>query len=179
MACIGILAALRRRDRYGIGAALDISMFDSMFNLGLLGLASGMARAAGATGEPAMEIWGGNPRYALYPTRDGKTVAGLSPGIALLAEVLRSDRTPLTWPPNGKILLHRLSNHGALTETYRKTIAEYCMAHDRDQIAHTMAKHAIPVVPVLTPDEALASDHVAHRNLLSRIADPIEGSSSR
>jgi len=75
MACIGILAALRRRDRYGLGAALDIAMFDSMFNLGLLGLASALARASGASGEPAMEIWGGNPRYDLYATRDGKTIA--------------------------------------------------------------------------------------------------------
>jgi len=57
MACIGILAALRRRDRYGMGAALDIAMFDSMFNLGLLGLASALARASGASGEPAMGEW--------------------------------------------------------------------------------------------------------------------------
>ena len=174
MACIGILAALRRRDRSGIGAALDISMFDSMFNLGLLGLASAMARAAGTTGEPAMEIWGGNPRYALYPTRDGKTIA-----VSLLelrywrkfCEAIGRPELAAEWEDPAD----RLSNHGALTETYRKTIAEYCKSHDRDQIAQAMAKHAIPIVPVLTPDEALASDHVAHRNLLSRIADPIEG----
>jgi crotonobetainyl-CoA:carnitine CoA-transferase CaiB-like acyl-CoA transferase len=174
MACIGILAALRRRDRYGLGAALDISMFDSTFNLGLLGLASAMARAAGATGEPAMEIWGGNPRYALYPTRDGKTVA-----VSLLelrywrkfCETIGRPELAAEWEDPAD----RLSNHGVLTETYRQTIAEYCMTHDRDQIAQAMAKHAIPVVPVLMPDEAVASDHVAQRDLISRVANPVEG----
>ena len=34
-----------------------------------------MARATGANGEPSLEAWGGNPRYALYRTRDDKTVA--------------------------------------------------------------------------------------------------------
>jgi crotonobetainyl-CoA:carnitine CoA-transferase CaiB-like acyl-CoA transferase len=174
MACIGILAALRRRDRYGMGAALDIAMFDSMFNLGLLGLASALARASGASGEPAMEIWGGNPRYDLYATRDGKTIA-----VSLLelrywrkfCEVIGRPDLAAEWEDPAD----RLSSHGALTETYRKTITDYCKAHDRDQIARAMAEHAIPVVPVLTPDEALASDHVAERNLLSRAAHRVEG----
>lgn len=174
MACIGILAALRRRDQFGIGAALDIAMFDSMFNLGLLGFASALARASGATGEPAMEIWGGNPRYDLYPTRDGKTIA-----VSLLelrywrkfCEAIGRPELAAEWEDPAD----RLSSHGALAETYRATIAEYCQARDRDDIARAMAEHDIPVVPVLTPDEALASDHVAQRNLLGRVDHPVEG----
>ena len=174
MACIGILAALRRRDQSGLGAALDISMFDSMFQLGQIGLGSAMARAAGASGEPAMEVWGGNPRYALYPTRDGKTMA-----VSLLeARYWRKFCSVIGQPdlaPDHEHPSARLSGHGERNEYYRKAIADYCMAHDRDDIARDMAKQDIPVIPVLTPDEALASPHVAERGLMRRIPHATEG----
>jgi crotonobetainyl-CoA:carnitine CoA-transferase CaiB-like acyl-CoA transferase len=174
MACIGILAALRRRDIDGIGAALDISMFDSMLQLGQIGLSSAMARFAGASGDPVMEVWGGNPRYALYPTRDGKTIA-----VSLLesrywkkfcAAIGQPDLAPEHEDPSA-----RLSNHGERTEHYRKAIADYCKARDRDEIARQMAAEDIPVIPVLTPDEALHSPHAAERQLVRTLAHPTEG----
>jgi len=174
MACIGILSALRRRDRHGIGAALDIAMFDSMFQLGQLGLGSALARAAGASGRPIMEVWGGNPRYALYPTRDGKSIA-----VSLLelrywrkfcVAIGRPELAAESEEPAA-----RLSGHGAHAAAYRQAIADYCAAHDRDEIARMMARQDIPVVPVLTPDEALASEHVAKRELLSHASRPAEG----
>ena len=174
MACIAVLAALRRRDRQGIGAALDIAMFDSMWQLGQIGLGSAMARAAGASGEPTLEAWGGNPRYALYPTRDGKTIA-----VSLLetrywrkfcVAIGRPELAAEREDPSA-----RLSSHGEKTEQYRRAIADYCLAHDRDEIARAMAKENIPVIPVLTPDEAMVSDHVKARGLLRRVAHADEG----
>ena len=175
MAVIGILAALRRRDQSGIGAALDISMFDSMFQLGQIGLGSAMARAAGASGEPVMEVWGGNPRYALYPTRDGKTIA-----VSLLESRYWRKFCETIVQPDLALAYEdpaaRLSSHGERTELYRKAIADYCLAHDRDDIARAMAKQDIPVIPVLTPDEAMASPHVAARELARQVPHAIEGS---
>jgi crotonobetainyl-CoA:carnitine CoA-transferase CaiB-like acyl-CoA transferase len=174
MACVGILAALRRRDMDGIGTALDISMFDSMLQLGQIGLGSAMARFAGASGDPAMEVWGGNPRYALYPTRDGKTIA-----VALLesrywkkfcAAIGQPELAPEHEDPSA-----RLSSHGERTELYRKAITDYCKAHDRDEIARRMATEDIPLVPVLTPDEALHSPHAAERQLVHTVAHATEG----
>ena len=174
MACIGILAALRRRDINDVGAALDISMFDSMLQLGQIGLSSAMARFAGASGDPAMEVWGGNPRYALYPTRDGKTIA-----VSLLesrywkkfcATIGQPDLAPEYEDPSA-----RLSSHGERTELYRKAIADYCKARDRDEIARQMAAEDIPVIPVLTPDEALHSPHAAERQLVRTVPHSTEG----
>jgi CoA:oxalate CoA-transferase len=174
MACVGILAALRRRDIDGIGTALDISMFDSMLQLGQIGLASAMARFAGASGDPAMEVWGGNPRYALYPTRDGKTIA-----VALLesrywkkfcAAIGQPELAPEHEDPSA-----RLSSHGERTEHYRKAITDYCKAHDRDEIARRMAAENIPLIPVLTPDEALHSQHAAERQLVRTVTHATEG----
>jgi crotonobetainyl-CoA:carnitine CoA-transferase CaiB-like acyl-CoA transferase len=175
MAVIGILAALRRRDQSGIGAALDISMFDSMFQLGQIGLGSAMARAAGASGEPVMEVWGGNPRYALYLTRDGKTIA-----VSLLESRYWRKFCETIGQPDLALAYEdpaaRLSSHGERTELYRKAIAGYCLAHDRDDIARAMAKQDIPVIPVLTPDEAVASPHVAARELARKVPHATEGS---
>ena len=69
-----ILLALRERDKTGKGSFIDISMTDNLFFLmySLIGNAF------------AHEIWpengkerltGGNPRYQLYPTKDGRYVA--------------------------------------------------------------------------------------------------------
>lgn len=174
MACIGILAALRRRDQYGVGAALEISMFDSMLQLGQIGFASAMARAAGASGEPAMEVWGGNPRYAIYPTRDDRAVA-----VSLLEE--RSWRKFCAVIGRPELAAERedpslrLSSHGAQTKVYRDAIAAYCAARDADAIEREMSEQNIAIVPVLTPDEALASRHTKHRELFESVPHPAEG----
>ena len=121
-----------------------------------------------------MEVWGGNPRYALYPTRDGKTIA-----VSLLESrywrkfcetIGRPDLVSAREDPAA-----RLSNHGERTELYRKAIADYCVAHDRNEIARAMAEQDIPVIPVLTPDEAVASPHVAARQLTRKISHATEG----
>jgi crotonobetainyl-CoA:carnitine CoA-transferase CaiB-like acyl-CoA transferase len=174
MACIGILAALRRRDQHGIGAAIDISMFDGMFQLGQIGLGSAVARYAGVSGDPMMEVWGGNPRYALYPTKDNKTIA-----VSLLelrywqkfcGVIGRPDLAAEHEDPSV-----RHTGHGAMNDIYRKAISDYCLAHTRDDIASAMAKQDVPVIPVLTPDEALVSEHVVHRELVGRGTHPTDG----
>ena len=174
MAAVAILAALRRRDRDGIGAALDIAMFDSMFQLGQIALASALARAAGADGEPRMEVWGGNPRYALYPTKDGKTIA-----VSLLeARYWKKFCDLIGRPDLGSAEEHpsaRLSSHGTSNDAFREAIANYCSSRDRDAIATAMAERDIPVVPVLTPDEAIVSPHVEARGLIRAATHPSDG----
>ncbi len=110
----------------------------------------------------------------VYPTRDGKTVA-----VSLLETrywrkfclaIGRPDLAPEHEHPSA-----RLSSHGELTEGYRKGIADYCAAHDRDDIARAMAEQDIPVIPVLTPDEALQSRHVAERQLVRCVPHATEG----
>src|SRR5215813_12254917 len=73
-AVMNILLALRQRDSTGEGCHLDVAMADAMFTFAWHALAAGQAtgRYPGA-GEAALA--GGSPRYALYPTRDGKLVA--------------------------------------------------------------------------------------------------------
>lgn len=174
MAVIGILAALRNRDRDGKGAFLDVAMFDALMGMGNIALASALGRLAGGAGTPVMEVFGGSPRYTTYPTQDGKRVA-----VCLLeAKIWRrfcavigrgdlafADETPVD----------RLSSHGARAELFRAAISAFCLAHDRDEIGAMMVAHCLPVMPVLTPDEAVASAHTRSRGIVEAVEHPTEG----
>jgi crotonobetainyl-CoA:carnitine CoA-transferase CaiB-like acyl-CoA transferase len=173
-AAIAILAALRKRDQDGQGTYLDIAMFDAMFGMGNIGLASALGRLAGGTGKPAMEVWGGNPRYRTYPTRDGKRIA-----ICLLEAKIWVRFCEFIGRPDlvsaDEDMGARLSSHGDRFDLYYEAISAYCLANDRDEIGVRMAAMSLPVIPVLTPDEAVASDHVRSRGLVEAVEHPTEG----
>src|SRR3546814_10042879 len=113
-------------------------MFDSLFGMGNICLTSAVARKAGASGEPAVEVWGGNPRYTTYPTRDGKKVA-----ICLLeAKVWRRfceviGRSDLIFDDERSS--DRMSNHVDRSDLYRNALSQYCMALDRDHFGAQLA----------------------------------------
>lgn len=173
MAAIAILAALRRRDATGEGGYLDVAMFDSLFGMGNIALASAMSRATGGSGLPAMEVWGGNPRYAVYPTRDGRRVAVCLLESKIWGAFCRAiERSDLVVDEDPSA---RLSGHAAHSERFREAIAAFCLAHDRDVIGARMVALGLPVMPVLDPDEAVASPNVAARGLLDTITHPTEG----
>ena len=73
-AVINILLALRQRDATGEGCHLDIAMADAMFTFAWYALAVGQATGR-FPGPGELMVAGGSPRYALYPTEDGKLVA--------------------------------------------------------------------------------------------------------
>ena len=73
-AMINILLALRQRDRTGEGCHLDIAMTDAMFTFAWYALAIGAATGR-YPGPGELLLAGASPRYALYPTSDGRLVA--------------------------------------------------------------------------------------------------------
>jgi crotonobetainyl-CoA:carnitine CoA-transferase CaiB-like acyl-CoA transferase len=73
-ALINILLALRQRDLTGEGCHLDIAMTDAMFTFAWYALAVG-AVTGRYPGAGELSLAGGSPRYALYPTKDGRLVA--------------------------------------------------------------------------------------------------------
>lgn len=174
VACIGILSGIIDREKTGKGCNIDLSMFDSLFSMCNIALTGAMARANGSGDDTEMEAWGGNPRYATYATRDGKFVA-----VALLEHRLwqsfcdvidRSDLVDGVESPDA-----RHSNHGERAGTYKEAIESYCLSKNRDEIAEQMARHGVPICPIYTPDEALASDLVCGRGLAESVDHPEHG----
>ena len=174
MTTIGVLAAIVRAKETGAGAFIDLSMFDSLFYMNNIVLTGAMARLAGHSGEPMLQAFGGNPRYNIYQCKDGKPVAvsllearqwSQFCGVIGRADLIFEDETPE----------ERLSDHGERAALFRSAIAEYCGAHDRDDLIAVMEEHQIPVAAVYTPDEALATDVVAARSLVEYIEHSTEG----
>jgi len=166
MAPTAILAALMRKQQSGDGCYIDLSMFDCLFYMCNIVLTAGMARLTGASGEPGMQPWGGNPRYDTYLAGDGKPVA-----VSLLEArnwaqfcrfIERPDLIDAAETP-----ADRHTTHGDRGVLYRAAIAGYCQAHTRDSLLAKMASEQIPICAVYTPDEALAAELVAERGLIA------------
>jgi crotonobetainyl-CoA:carnitine CoA-transferase CaiB-like acyl-CoA transferase len=175
VACIGILSAIINREKTGEGCNIDLSMFDSLFSMCNIALTGAMARAGGAGDDTEMEAWGGNPRYANYATRDGKFVA-----VALLEQRLWQsfcdviDRSDLVDDDESPDARH--TAHGERAGAYKEAIEGYCLSKDRDEIVEQMARHGVPISPIYSPDEALASDLVRARGLADFVDHPEHGS---
>lgn len=73
-AVMNILLALRRRDRCGEGAHLDISMSSNLFPLQYWAIAE-MEATGRAPRTSGSLLSGGSPRYSLYRTADGRFIA--------------------------------------------------------------------------------------------------------
>jgi alpha-methylacyl-CoA racemase len=73
-AALNILLALEERRRTGCGRHLDVAMADNLFPLMFWAIGCGLV--AGVWPENGNGyLTGGSPRYALYPTSDGRMVA--------------------------------------------------------------------------------------------------------
>jgi CoA:oxalate CoA-transferase len=174
MAPTAILAALMRRQQTGEGCYIDLSMFDCLFYMCNIVLTGGMSRMTGNSGEPAMQSWGGNPRYGTYLSGDGKPVA-----VSLLEAVQWRqfcnyiERPDLIDEDEGPEDRH--TTHGDRAPLYREAIAAYIAAHSRDSLLAKMEAEQIPICAISTADEALASDNVAQRGLIEYVDHPVDG----
>ena len=68
----------------------------------------------------------------------------------------------------------RLSSHGDRAALFEAALSDYCLAHDRDEIGERARSLSIPIMPVLTPDEAVRSAHVKSRGLVEEVPHPTE-----
>ena len=174
MAVIAVFAAVTQRARTGQGCEIDLAMFDALMNMCPIPLSSALGRLAGFEGEPSQEVFGKNPRYATYSTKDGKPVA-----VSLLEakawkefcesigrpDLIAHDETPAD----------RLTAHGPRQQLYRDAITQYCAARTLAEIEAEADRTGIAILPVYTPDEALRHAHVAARGNIRFIDHPLEG----
>lgn len=173
-AVTGILAALFRRRETGEGCYLDISMFDSLLSMTNVISGAALARKAGQEPEAIMELWGENPRYDTYRTRDGRGVA-----VSLLETRIWNEFCRLIGHDNlineHETPADRHTVHGERARSYREAIAAFCAGYDRDDLAAWARENDVPILPVLDCDEALASEHVKARGMVEWIDHPRDG----
>jgi len=170
---IGVLGAIIRRMRTGQGAFLEVPLYDSVMSWSAVALSGALARQAGLAGTPEIEVWGSNPRYAVYRTRDGKAVTvSLLEGRTWNAFCRLIGRDDLA---TNEDLAARVSNHGEQAALYRSVLGQLCAAHDRDHLTSWMMREGIPICPIYDPDEALAAMKAGGRDVIGTVHSATDG----
>jgi formyl-CoA transferase len=160
---IGILMALHERERSGHGQYLDMTLYDC-------GMALLHPQAANFFLNGKRPAGTGNPHpnlvpYDKFPTRtcDIFIASGNNGQFRRMAEII--NRPELADDPrfadNGK----RNVNRAALTEVLAAAFAE----HDGNELALQLIRGGVPAGPVLPVDEATASPHAAHREMVTEL----------
>jgi crotonobetainyl-CoA:carnitine CoA-transferase CaiB-like acyl-CoA transferase len=159
-AVIGILIALRERDRSGLGQLVDCSMFDG--SLAWLVMIAASALASGRAeqrGENALA--GGAVCYRPYRCADGYvTLGALEPKFwnAFCRGVGREDLRESAFARPGSDAHRELEN--------------IFLAHTRAEWRDFASEYDCCLEPVLDLDEALASELVRAREMVIELAQP-------
>jgi crotonobetainyl-CoA:carnitine CoA-transferase CaiB-like acyl-CoA transferase len=172
-ATMGVLAACIRRMKTGAGCYLEIPMYDSLISVSNVGLSGALSRLAGHAGKPEMEPWGRNPRYAIYPARDGKFVT-----VCLLE--YRAWKRFCDYIGRGELAPEerwedRHTDHGERSELFRTVIGDFCRERDRDALVTEMSEAEISICAIYTADEAVRSEHARERGMIHYTEHPTEG----
>jgi alpha-methylacyl-CoA racemase len=160
MAAFGILAALRERDRTGLGQFVDTSMSDGA--LSWLAMVAARYFAEGRAPERGgVELAGSLVCYRPYPCSDGwVTLGALEPKFwqAWCRGVGREDLIERQFDPPGS------DAHAAVSGVFA--------ARTRAEWEAFGAEHDCCLEPVLDLDEALDSELVRARGMVAELAQP-------
>jgi crotonobetainyl-CoA:carnitine CoA-transferase CaiB-like acyl-CoA transferase len=173
-ATVGILAALRHRDRTGEGQHIDVALVDSqiawLINEGVNYLTSGQVPERRGNGHPNIVP------YQVFASADGHVIVAVGNdgqfrracaflGVEGLADTLDYATNPA-----------RIRNRDALIATLTPLFRARSMA----AIIAGLEAVGVPVGPVNRLDQTLASDQVAARDMVIRMArDDVAGGEVR
>jgi len=172
-AAIAILAAYIRLQTTGKGVYIETAMYDALMSWSSIALSSALSRKAGFSGEPALQSFGANPRYATYSTADGKAVTAClleaSSWVRFCEYIKRSDLVYEETPAD------RHTIHPGRTELFKEAISNFCLSRKRDELAQEANDAGIAIVPVYTPEEALSCSFATARGVIEFMDHPHEG----
>jgi crotonobetainyl-CoA:carnitine CoA-transferase CaiB-like acyl-CoA transferase len=160
MAAIGVLVALRERDRSGEGQFVDCSMFDGSLSWLAMVVAEALA-SGGPARRGQLPLAGSLICYRPYRCADGYvTLGALEPKFwqAWCRGVGRED-----------LIDHALDPPGS---DAHRAVSVIFAARTREQWRAFASEHDCCLEPVLDLDEALDSELVAARNMVVELAQP-------
>ena len=159
-AAVGVLIALRERERSGEGQLVDCSMFDGALSW-LAMVAAGMLASGSVPRRGGLPLAGGSVCYRPYRCADGYvTLGALEPKFwaEFCRGVGREDLLEHAFDPPGS------ETHHAVCEVFA--------ARSREQWRAFAAEHDCCLEPVLELDEALSYELVAARQMVVELDQP-------
>lgn len=168
--CIGILAALRYREKTGKGQLVDVAQVDSM-----LAVSETAALKYTVEGKVPTRSGAAHPTitpFDIYPTCDGWVcIAAGNDGIfKRLADSMGMPQ--LVKDPRFDTNPHRNGNYNAL----KPIISDWTKDKKKWDITNLLHKSDIPCAPVYNIKEVVEDDHVAnHREMILEVDQPPYG----
>jgi crotonobetainyl-CoA:carnitine CoA-transferase CaiB-like acyl-CoA transferase len=160
MAAVGIMVALRERERSGEGQLVDCSMFDGSLSF-LVMLAAEMLAGAPVPRRGSLRLAGGLVCYRPYACADGYvTLGALEPKFwsEFCRGVGRDDLTGHAFDPPGS------DAHRAVCEIFAE--------RTREQWHAFASEHDCCLEPIMELDEALSSELAAARDMVVELDQP-------
>jgi formyl-CoA transferase len=169
-ATVGILAALRHRDRTGEGQHIDLALVDTqvawLINEGVAHLTTGAPRARRGNGHPAIVP------YQVFAASDGHVIVAVGNDAQFARFCAALDLGRLDADPRFATNPARLANRDALIALIEARMAQL---PQEGAIARLEAAK-VPVGAVNTVDEVFASEQVAARGMRVEMPrDDVEG----
>jgi formyl-CoA transferase len=169
-ATIGILAALRHRDRTGEGQHIDLSLVDSsvawLINEGCNYMVSGKLPERRGNAHPNIVP------YDAFAARDGHVLVAVGNDAQFRRFCDCIDAPQVGADARFATNLSRITHRDALTPL----LADVLRHLNKADILHRMAAAKVPGGPIHTVGEALASDQVQARGgVVEMAADGVEG----
>jgi crotonobetainyl-CoA:carnitine CoA-transferase CaiB-like acyl-CoA transferase len=165
----GILSAIIGRSKTGEGQFIDASLFEAA-----LGLSIWETTELWGTGVSPKPIGSANRMSAPYQAvraSDGHFVLGAANEKLWLAFLGVAGRTDLADDPRFATNTERMVNQHALISELKVVFASRTVA---DWVDSLLAA-GVPAGPIYDYEQALATDHVAARQMVQRISHPVEG----
>ena len=169
---VGVLAALRYRDKTGQGQEVDMAMTDNVVNQNRSPIAIGLS-----TGEPAPRAGSGFPGITpcnIFKCKGDKLtdsvyVIGFQPHHyeALMKIVGREDLV-------GE-LRNDLEARWEKREAVKEAIEAWTKTKDKMEAFHTLARAGIPTAPILDTLELLEDPHLNQRGMIIEMKHPQRG----
>ncbi len=161
-ATVGLLAALRHRDRAGVGQHVDVSLLDTqvawLANAGVATLMTGHAPPRLGNGHPHIVP------YDVFACADGHLViaVGNDAQLARLARVLDAD-----WAEDPRFSTNRarVEHRDAMTAAIEARTRTW----SRDQLVDALGRVAVPAGPVRELPEVLDDPHLRERGARVRV----------
>jgi formyl-CoA transferase len=157
-ATIGMLAALRHRDRTGEGQVVDCCLLDSGFTMVEIPLSYYLA-----TGQEGGE--GGRPPYK---AKDGYVVISAS-GREMASRLMQIATGDEGASAEG------FTSRVREGDARKQAVANWCAANTVDHIVGTLLAAEIPVAPVKTIAQAAEDPHLWEREMLVKMPDALAG----
>ena len=167
-ACLGTMMALWARERTGRGQVVDAAIYESVMAF-MESLIPEYA-LAGHTRERTGPILPKVAPSGVYPCADGAVIIGANQDtlFARLAEMCGAD-----WAGDPRYAPHDARGEHQLELDAK--IAAWTEKHAMADVIAAAEEHAVPCGPVNTARDMLADAHIAARDAIVRIADPVLG----